>query len=906
MRTLLSALLYFFIAATANAQLVNPDPNFGATGLSYVYFPNQITSLNAPNVVTLDNKQILAGWFTTVRITNAPSRFQYKIVRMNENGGYDASFGTNGYATIDLGTSANGGTGTGKRLALQPDGKIVGTLTIYNQTLLATETLVFRLNSNGSVDSTFGTNGQAKRIFGNYFSYGTSILVQSDGKIVVGGSYYTGSDLGTVVWRLLSNGTPDNSFNGNSYRLIKLGGFNESAEEILQQPDGKLLIGTSCMFGNFDMVVIRLTTTGGFDNTFNGTGWRSVAFDVGDDDLEDILLQPDGKIVLAGWTIIGTNLVWGIARLNSTGAPDNSFDNDGKQTLHFGSPTNHGYSVVMQRDGKLIMGGESYQSGADFEIALARFNTNGSVDSTFHIFGRKVFNLSNGYDISSGLAIAKDGKLVVSSVVNSSPAVLRTTVATPTGPDCSTIKTQVTGQQFRITGLAEAPIATVQVLNSNWAPVFEQTYTGPPDTVTTAELPQGRYFVKVNFYNSNWTSICEKGEYYNIGPRAVLKMQNVTVSEDVFNAQIPVCIDSAISEDIIFYFQTRNGTAIAGADYDATDNYSNIPFGLTCRNISVHIINDNIAEPTETFTIYLKSATNGTIIDSIATVTILDNDSNTPPAPDCNAITITPSGSVLKLKGLTAPVVTVHVFNSNWATAYNQTFNHSPDSVSIPLPAGTYHVKINFYTAGWSPICEKIADAVIAAAAPCPADAICVTNACPQQTIDLNAVYSLPNLLEGAVITWHTGTPATAANKLTAAQAQNVSVSGDYYAAININGSECYSGTKRVVVTINSCATGSAVMSAAVSEASGNKVTIAPNPFANFIIVSINSAKNNKADLTLLDVSGRALMTKTVQLQKGSNRVSWDGLNKYPPGSYFVRIITSEGVENFQLVRQGK
>lgn len=708
-------------ATVVNGQTVTGDPTFGANGVVNLDFPDYSTSADPTCVIPLANKQILTGSLAVINFSHPfGSRLHFKVVRLKPNGSYDETFGKEGgFTSIDLsaGTRSIRTSIHGQRLAVQADGKIVGTAYAYNQAQNMTELLVFRLTANGIPDSSFGTNSQVKILLGNTETYGDCITVLKNGKIAVGGRYFTGTSFGQAIVRLLPSGVRDSSFNGNGAKGFRIGDTNESVKSIAEQPDGKLVLGSSCFLGsNYDMVVARLNTNGDLDNSFNGVGWTWVPFGINDDLLEDIALQDDNKIVMAGWTNIGSMQVWAIARLNANGAIDNTFDADGRNTVDFnGSTLNHGYSVVVQKDGKLVMSGETHQTGANYEMALCRFKPNGSIDSTFNVNGRKIFSVINSLvDNSTDLAIAADGKLVLGGVIQGRPGVLQTNVVAPTtntGPDCNTINVQASGQQFKISGVAAAPI------------------------------------------------------------------------------------------------------------------------------------------------------------------------------------------------------VAVHVFNSSWATVYNQTFTNLPDNILVPLPVGTYHIKVSFYTASWSPICEKIIDAAIAAD-PCPQGAICITNTCPQQTVDLNSAYSMPNLPAGATVSWHTGSPATAANKLTASQAQNISVSGNYYAAINITGSECYSSTVKVVVTINNCATGSAAPSApqgtAVAEppVTGNNVIIAPNPFISFVIVNINSNKAGRGNISLVDISGRLIMTRAVQLHRGNNRLSLDGLDKYPSGSYFLRIATDEGVENYKLIRQ--
>jgi len=298
----------------------------------------------------------------------------------------------------------------------------------------------------------------------------------------------------------------------------------------------------------------------------------------------------------------------------------------------------------------------------------------------------------------------------------------------------------------------------------------------------------------------------------------------------------------------------------------------------------------------------LSNPTNATIGTGTGTVTINDDDQ---PQINCDAITITPGNNLITVSGLSAPIVAVQVFNSSWATVFNQSYTNSPGTVNIPIGPGTYHVKATFYTSNWSPICDKNQDVTVVNQ--CPAGTLCISNVCPANSVNLNNAYSIPNLPAGTTVSWHTGTPATDANRLTPAQAQNVTTSGTYYAAINISGANCYSNTIPVTVTIAPCSGSSAngslqVRSTDMNET--NKITAFPNPFTNSIRVVIPSVKGEKANVDLVDMLGRPLKTMTVQLVPGSNQVMVTGLEKYPSGSYFIRVKLVDRLETLKVLRE--
>lgn len=373
-------------------------------------------------------------------------------------------------------------------------------------------------------------------------------------------------------------------------------------------------------------------------------------------------------------------------------------------------------------------------------------------------------------------------------------------------------------------------------------------------------------------------------------------VSSVTVNENAGNAVVQVCIPSPLANTVVYQYTTANGTAISGSDYTGGSGTVTILAGQTCGTISIPIINDNEVESAETFTVSVGSAT--------GTVTINDDDNAT---NNCSNVTLTPGNNMITVTGITAPVVTIQLFNSSWVSVFSQTYNNQPGTVNVPIGPGTYLVKVTFYSSSWSYICDKSENVTVVNN--CPAGTICVSNLCPSQTVNLNTAYSIPNLPAGTMVTWHTATPATDANKMTDQQAQNVSASGTYYAAIYISGSGCYSATIPVTVTIVACSakeppTTRVVQLKSSEEQSATKSVMAfPNPFNSTVKVIIDSDKKEKATLSLMDVQGRQLRQMPVQLNPGSNTVVMEGLEQFMQGNYFLRISSGNEVKTLKLVR---
>jgi hypothetical protein len=428
--------------------------------------------------------------------------------------------------------------------------------------------------------------------------------------------------------------------------------------------------------------------------------------------------------------------------------------------------------------------------------------------------------------------------------------------------------------------------STVNVSVSPRNPVIaDLPFSWPVNTANTLATANTDYATTASNYRDS--IFCAD----NCAPAVTIS--NVTISENGGSALVQVCLAARATSALLYSYSTANGTATSGSDFTGGTGTVTIAAGQTCGTITIPILNDATVEQAENFTVSIGSVS--------GTVTINDDDQ---PQGNCNGVTFTPGNNIITVSGITAAVATVQVFNSNWATVFNQTYTNAPGTVNVPIGAGTYQVKVTFYTSGWAYVCDKTENVTVINS--CPEGTICVTNTCPSGTIDLNTAYS-PILPAGTTVSWHTGTPATDANKMTPEQVQNVSVSGIYYAAIHISGANCYSATIPVNVTIVPCSSAAltnAVQTKIEGEMATRNITAFPNPFTTSVKVIIDSEKSERATITLMDVQGRQLKQMPVMLAPGSNTVVMDGLGQFSSGNYFLRINSGGQVKTMKLIRQ--
>ena len=334
-----------------------------------------------------------------------------------QDGSLDLSFDSDGKVTTDFGDIDGA-----YDVVLQPDGKII----VAGTGATGAAFILARYNSNGTLDNTFDVDGKQSTVFGGKGDFGHSVALQSDGKIVLAG-YTTilGVRKDFALARYDNNGTLDNSF-GTGGKVKDSAGFENTAYALAIQSDGKIVVtGTSSSYSStvgdyYRFVLLRYNINGTLDNSFDGDG--KVLCDSGSiRDAFATVIQTDGKIIIAG--TIDSNFA--LYRFNSNGSLDNTFGVAGKVITDIAfSSLDIIYSLALQSDGKIIAVGTTTNSSTNSDIALIRYNSNGSVDNTFGSAGKVITNIG-AFDEGASLAILSNGKLLVSGSSDNQFAVLR-------------------------------------------------------------------------------------------------------------------------------------------------------------------------------------------------------------------------------------------------------------------------------------------------------------------------------------------------------------------------------------------------------------------------------------------------------------------------------------------------
>ncbi len=340
----------------------------------------------------------------------------------------DASFSDDGKVTVSFSERDDVGSG----IAVQPNDKIVVVGTSDDRSG-SSDFAVARFNTDGSLDPSFNGDGRVTTRFSARDDVGSGIAVQSDDKIVVVGTSDNKSGRSEfAVARFNVDGSLDPRFNFTGKVIVSFSGGNDVGSGIAVQPNGKIVVvGTSDDgSGSSEFAVARFNVDGSLDLSFNFTGKVTVSFSGGNDVGSGIAVQPDDKIVVVGTSDDGSGISeLAVARFNVDGSLDPAFSGDGKVTTSFTPGYDVGSGIAVLSDGKIAVVGTSDDLNTTW-FAVARYNVDGSLDSSFLFDGTVITKFSfAGDDMGSGIAIQSDDKIVVVGAADDERGALKFAVA---------------------------------------------------------------------------------------------------------------------------------------------------------------------------------------------------------------------------------------------------------------------------------------------------------------------------------------------------------------------------------------------------------------------------------------------------------------------------------------------
>lgn len=339
-------------------------------------------------------------------------------------GDLDRSFGQGGRITTAVGSGNDFGYG----VALQPDGKLVFGGFVVRASVF--DFGLVRYTAGGRLDTTFNGTGKVTTPVGSGGGP-NGIAVQRDGKIVAGGVASNGSDNDFAVVRYLGNGKLDPDFGTGGIVTTPIGTGNDVGFCMALAPDEKIVVaGYSVVGSTQDFAVARYLSNGTLDTSFSGTGFVTVPVGTMDDFCYNVTVQPDLKVVLVGAAYDGaTSRDLAVVRLNENGTLDTTFNGTGKALTFVGTGDSDGTDVAVQSDGKLVV--TAVATGAsNNDFAVVRYNADGTLDTTgFPGNGAVLTDFGAGNDFAYDIAVQPDGKIVAvgeaSNGVNSDFAMVR-------------------------------------------------------------------------------------------------------------------------------------------------------------------------------------------------------------------------------------------------------------------------------------------------------------------------------------------------------------------------------------------------------------------------------------------------------------------------------------------------
>lgn len=320
------------------------------------------------------------------------------------SGALDASFGDAGKVSTAFG-------GDDSAMALQADGKIV---------MVGGGFRLARYNADGGLDAGFGAGGLVTTdLPGTTSEQAHGVALQPDGKIVVVGfTFASGRNSDFVVARYNADGGLDASFGVGSKLTVDILGGVDEARNVALRADGAIVVsGIHTIGDDSDLAhtgVVSLDANGNFDTSF-GSGGKVTLTDMSVDD--GLALADDGRVLLVGSVSVGVfpadSLHFALMRLAVNGSPDSGFGSGGLVTTDLSTGDDFGRAIALQAGGKIVVAGQSLSQTSSGDFAVARYNTDGSLDAAFGSGGKLTIDFFGSSDGAESVAVQPDGKVVL-------------------------------------------------------------------------------------------------------------------------------------------------------------------------------------------------------------------------------------------------------------------------------------------------------------------------------------------------------------------------------------------------------------------------------------------------------------------------------------------------------------
>ena len=635
------------------------DPSFGTGGKVSTSFG--FNAIGRSAAIQSDGKIVVAG----------DNNSTFMLARYNNDGSLE------GVVTTDFGTSEGSAVG----IAVQTDGKVVVVGTIYNGA--NNDFALARYNINGSLDTTFDGDGMLTTDFAGLNDRATGLVIQPNGRIVVAGYADSvgdafGNNHDFALVRYNSNGSLDTSFDGDGKLTTDfptaLGAIGvDFGYAIALQSDGKIVVAgiTIPHFtrDDYDFALARYNTSGSLDTSFGGDGTVTTDFIAGNDIATNVVIQPDGKIVVAGYSdALGTS-DFVLARYNKNGSLDTSFNFDGRATTGFGTADDVAASMALQSDGKIVVVGHSdYFGDQDFEVI--RYNTDGSLDTSFSENGGALKDFGDSDDVAGSVVIQPNGRIIVAGYTtingntnfalarfdDASVSRLSITAANAVKPEGQSGSTPLTFTVNR-TGDTSGP-SSVQysVIGSDPNPADKSDFGGvlPSGTVTfatgelsriitvsvrgdtTVENDESFTVTLSNAVNADILAATAEGTILSDDASLAIAATDANQNEaDSGNTTFTFTVtrngDVGRTASVKYTVKGSGAATANAADFGGVAFPSgtlNFAVDETMKTITLNVRGDTTIEPDEGFTVTLSNPVNAILATATATGIILNDDAS--------------------------------------------------------------------------------------------------------------------------------------------------------------------------------------------------------------------------------------------------------------------------------------
>lgn len=498
-------------------------------------------------------------------------------------GTLDSSFGINGNVTLP--------TGPSQALAIQADGKIVIAGYVFsNESFILRKFIIYRLNTDGSIDNTFGNEGRVEFLPADANDcFVGDLKVQNDGKILLGGTLFKGYGSSFVLARLDANGSFDNTFGINGIAITDIVENDEDVLYHLNFKENGSILATGSANGFAEMACY--TANGILDTTFGEAG---IIYHATEREISAAKTFSDGKFLTAQATPLTGGFI--ISKFLVNGNIDPTFGNNGTSALTFAGEGDYPAAMSIDNNGSSIIGGNAFD-GENYYPALLKLTSNGTLDLSFGSSGKVDLNFATGLRVTS-INRQWDGKLVLvlSRTYGGNEMIVRLS------------KDGILDTTFGSQGIITINLVT-------WNGLFNYNLN-----CISIQKDNKIIITGGNGFNTY--------RYKNDLPITISLVKNVSVNEGnsgTTSAQFKVALDRPATTDIFVNYSTKDITAIAGSDYVATAGTVRIKAGKTKATIVVNVIGNNFREAQERFALVLSNPVNA-ITGTDSAVCIIKND----------------------------------------------------------------------------------------------------------------------------------------------------------------------------------------------------------------------------------------------------------------------------------------